>query len=53
MTTEEKAAKWDALDAAIGNCYFDREGKPSREESDRSVDLGTIGEIAINALGYL
>lgn len=53
MSTEEKAASWDALDAAIGKCYFDKDGKPSKEESDRSVDLQTIGEIAINALGYL
>lgn len=49
-----KAEKWDKLDESIGKCYpdYDEEGNEIQTEIE-DVDLGTIGEIAAKAFGYL
>lgn len=49
-----KAEKWDKLDEAIGKCYpdYDEEGNEIQTEIE-DADLGTIGEIAAKAFGYL
>ncbi len=48
---KEKAAKWDALGAKIERCYVDEEGNEVPESDD--IDLGTIGELAAAAFGWL
>ena len=61
MTPEElqkvmqKAAKWDALEEKIGKCYFKYNDltQEDEENDDPDIDLGTIGEIAAAAFGYL
>jgi hypothetical protein len=45
---KSKAEKWDKLDAEISECYSDEN---LSEESE--TDLGSIGEIAAMAFGYL
>lgn len=51
---KEKARKWDDLDKRIGKCYFvETEDGEFEENTDDNVDLGTIGEIAAGAFGYL
>lgn len=45
---KEKAKKWDALDEKVSKFYGAEEG-----EKEPEGDLGTIGEIAAMALGYL
>lgn len=46
----DKANKWDALDKNIEACYFNEDGS---EVEDNDIDLGTIGEIAAIAFGWL
>jgi len=55
MYTEEqieefkaKADKWDAMDAKIGEVYFQDE-----EDEDGGADLAHVGELAAKAFGYL
>lgn len=56
---KEKAEKWDKLGEKIDKCYGDYnennvEMKSEYEEENGSEpDLGTIGEIAASAYGYL
>lgn len=47
----EKAKKWDELDTKIGSAY--QEESEDLEDVDSEVDLGTIGEWAASAFGYL
>lgn len=51
---KEKARKWDELEQRISDCYghLDEEGEWV-ENKDDDIDLGTIGEIAATAFGYL
>lgn len=49
----EKASKWDKLDVKIAKCYFDENGEELSEEEAENIDLGTIGEKAAAAFGYL
>ena len=51
LSVEEKAAKWDALENEIAKCCVDDEGEEL--EDDEGGDLGTIGEIAARAFGFL
>ncbi|MGN6435965.1 MAG: hypothetical protein ACTHMM_05500 [Agriterribacter sp.] len=51
-----KAEKWDALRNEIAACYVKPdESNPDEfvENDDPNVDLGTIGEIAASAFGWL
>lgn len=45
---KEKADKWDALDAKIGDIYIHDE-----EDEDGGADLADVGELAAKAFGYL
>ena len=49
----DKAAKWDALDEKISKFYNNEEGEYDEENPEADGDLGTIGEIAATAFGYL
>lgn len=51
---KRKADKWDALDEKISKCYGEEneEGEWVDNEDD-NTDLGTIGEIAARAFGFL
>lgn len=61
MYTEEqilewktKAQKWDDLGDAIAECYgHETEDGEWEENDDPDTDLGTIGEIAASAFGWL
>ena len=48
-----KADKWDKLDAKIAKCYIDDNGNELSEEDSEDIDLGTIGEIASSAFGWI
>lgn len=51
-----KAAKWDALGEAIGNCYMVEDPNDSDkvlENEDPNVDLTTIGELAATAYNWI
>lgn len=51
---KEKARKWDELDNRIGKCYYiENDEGECEENTDENIDLGTIGEIAAGAFGYL
>ena len=51
---KSKALKWDALEERISECYV-TEGAEGEmvENNDPDIDLGTIGEIAASAFGFL
>ena len=51
---KEKARRWDELENQIAHCYgsLDETGEWI-EKDDENIDLGTIGEIAAHAFGYL
>ena len=48
-----KSEKWDKLDEKIAKCYVDENGDELSEEDSEDIDLGTIGEIAASAFGWL
>lgn len=48
-----KAEKWDKLSDKIAKCYVDENGDELTEEEAEDIDLGTIGEIAASAFGWL
>ena len=48
-----KAEKWDKLESKISKCYVDENGDELSEEDSEDIDLGTIGEIAASAFGWL
>ena len=48
-----KAEKWDKLESKISKCYVDENGDELSEEDSEDMDLGTIGEIAASAFGWL
>ncbi|MFA9191105.1 hypothetical protein AAGV28_06950 [Flavobacterium sp. FZUC8N2.13] len=50
---KNKADKWDALGEKIARCYFDENGDDLSEEESEDIDLGTIGEKAAIAYGWL
>ena len=49
----KKAEKWDKLSEKIAKCYVDENGDELSEEDLEGIDLGTIGEIAASAFGWL
>lgn len=49
----KKAEKWDKLSEKIAKCYVDENGDELSEEDSEDIDLGTIGEIAASAFGWL
>lgn len=51
MTTEQKAAAWDALETKIASFYLDEDGE-ELEDGDGG-DLADIGEAAAMAFGFL
>lgn len=53
MTTEEKAAKWDALFNAVYNACFTLNKETDEYEDNKDSDLCTIGEIAAIHLGIM
>lgn len=50
---KNKADKWDALEKEIAKFYCDREGEYNEEDPEREGDLGSIGEVAAMAFGWL
>jgi hypothetical protein len=48
-----KAEKWDKLGDAIARCYVDKDGNELSDEASKNIDLGTIGEIAASAFGWI
>jgi len=50
---KKKAEKWDKLSGKISECYVDENGDELSEEDSENIDLGTIGEIAASAFGWL
>jgi uncharacterized protein YdcH (DUF465 family) len=50
---KRKSDKWNELDEKIARCYVDENGEELSEEEVENIDLGTIGEIAAGAFGYL
>ena len=50
---QHKALKWDELSEKIAKCYVDENGDELSEEDLEGIDLGTIGEIAASAFGWL
>lgn len=50
---KHKAEKWDELAIAIAKKYVDENGNELSEEESENIDLGTIGEIASSAFGWL
>lgn len=48
-----KANNWDKLSKKIAKCYVDDNGDELSEEEADEIDLGTIGEIAATAYGWL
>lgn len=48
-----KAEKWDKLSEKIAKCYVDENGDELSEEDSEDIDLGTIGEIAASAFGWI
>ena len=48
-----KSDKWDKLSEKIAKCYVDENGDELSEEDSEDIDLGTIGEIAASAFGWL
>jgi hypothetical protein len=53
MTIEQKAKKWDELDAEISKFYINSKGEYDEENPIRKGDLGDIGEVAASKLGWL
>lgn len=52
---KEKAEKWDRLDEKISKCYpeYDDHAEENDDDDYDNTDLGTIGELAASAFGYL
>lgn len=51
---KSKAEKWDALGNKIQKCYCNAEGEYDEENPEiKNSDLGTIGEFAAMAFGWL
>lgn len=51
---KSKAEKWDALGAKIEKCYCNSDGEYDEENPEiEDADLGTIGEMAATAYGWL
>ena len=51
---KKKAEKWDALGAKIEKCYCNSSGEYDEENAEiKDADLGTIGEMAACAFGWL
>lgn len=50
---KNKADKWEALGEKIAKCYVDENGDDLSEEESEDIDLGTIGEKAAIAYGWL
>lgn len=49
-----KADKWDALSNEIAKCYCNEDGEYDEDNPEiEDADLGTIGEIAASAFGWL
>ena len=48
-----KSEKWDKLSDKIEKCYVDEEGEELSDEESEGIDLGTIGEIAATAFGWI
>jgi hypothetical protein len=48
-----KSDKWDKLGEKISKCYVDENGDELSEDEAEDIDLGTIGEIAASAFGWL
>lgn len=48
-----KADKWDALAKEIEKCYCNKDGEYSEEPEIKGADLGTIGEMAAYAFGWM
>ena len=53
LTYKNKSAKWDKIGEKIAKCYVDENGDELSEEESEEIDLGTIGEIAASAFGWL
>ncbi len=51
---KEKSDKWDKLGAEIAKCYENEEGEYDEDNPEiEGADLGTIGEMAAMAFGWL
>lgn len=51
---KSKAAKWDKLGDEISKCYCNSEGEYDEDNPEiEDADLGTIGEMAASAYGWL
>lgn len=50
---KHKAEKWDKLEHEIAKKYIDENGDELTEEQSENIDLGTIGEIAACAFGWI
>jgi hypothetical protein len=50
---KRKSDKWNELDDKIAKCYVDENGDELSKEETEDIDLGTIGEIAAGAFGWL
>jgi hypothetical protein len=48
-----KSKKWDELGDEIASCYVDENGDELSDEESEEIDLGTIGEIAATAFGWI
>lgn len=54
LSATEKAKKWDLLGSEISKCYCNTEGEYDEENPEiENSDLGTIGEMAATAYGWL
>jgi hypothetical protein len=51
---KSKATKWDKLGDEISKCYRNSEGEYDEDNPEiEDADLGTIGEMAASAYGWL
>ena len=51
---KSKAQKWDALGKEIKKCYCNSDGEYDEDNPEvEDADLGTIGEMAASAFGWL
>ncbi|KIQ22657.1 hypothetical protein RT99_06005 [Flavobacterium sp. MEB061] len=48
-----KAEQYDKLENRIAKCYVDENGNELSPEESENIDLGTIGEIAAGAFGWI
>jgi hypothetical protein len=53
INIDPRVKKWEDLGEKIARCYFDENGDDLSEEESENIDLGTIGEIAASAYGWL